>query len=235
MHNISKKTIRDLAISISTTSDQTPSLALLDKARELYENAVLLHYQKPEQIALESDKTPLPQAQKEVPFQKENELSVQERIQQIMDSAPKFESETPLQETQEKPAVVNKPIPEEPIDRISPPTQDLEEEFKDAIAADYAADLFEKAEKIELTKKSLNDKLSQSQIQMGLNDRIAFVKHLFNGSQTDFNRVLSQLNSFHKLEQATQFINTMVKPEYNWTEKPEYEERFMLLVERKFL
>ena len=62
----------------------------------------------------------------------------------------------------------------------------LEEELKDTIAADVVADLFENA-----PKKSLNDTL-QGDIQIGLNDRIAFVKNLFDGSQEDFNRVVSQ-------------------------------------------
>lgn len=110
----------------------------------------------------------------------------------------------------------------------------LEKEFEDAISADLAADLFEKAEKRPLTKKSLNERLSQSQIQIGLNDRIAFVKHLFNGSQPDFNRVLSQLNSFSSEEQANSFISNTVIPEYKWSEDSEYVERLLALVARRF-
>lgn len=108
----------------------------------------------------------------------------------------------------------------------NPPT--LEEELKDTIAADVVADLFENA-----PKKSLNDKL-QADIQIGLNDRIAFVKNLFGGSQEDFNRVVSQLNSFKTEKEAKKFINKMVKPDYDWTDKEEIEERFISIVERKF-
>ena len=89
-------------------------------------------------------------------------------------------------------------------------------------------DLFDNAQ-----KKSLNDKL-QGDIQIGLNDRIAFVKNLFGGSQEDFNRVVSQLNSFKTQKEAKKFINKMVKPDYDWTDKEEVEERFMSIVERKF-
>ena len=105
----------------------------------------------------------------------------------------------------------------------------LEEELKDTIAADVVADLFENA-----PKKSLNDKL-QGDIQIGLNDRIAFVKNLFDGSQEDFNRVVSQLNSFKTEKEARKFINKMIKPDYDWTNKEAIEERFMAIVERKFL
>jgi len=104
----------------------------------------------------------------------------------------------------------------------------LEDELKDTISADVVSDLFENAQ-----KKSLNDKL-QGDIQIGLNDRIAFVKNLFGGSQEDFNRVVSQLNSFKTQKEAKKFINKMVKPDYDWTDKEEVEERFMSIVERKF-
>ncbi len=105
----------------------------------------------------------------------------------------------------------------------------LEDELKDTISADIVSDLFENAQ-----KKSLNDKL-QGDIQIGLNDRIAFVKNLFGGSQEDFNRVVSQLNSFKTQKEAKKFINKMVKPDYDWTDNEEVEERFMSIVERKFL
>jgi len=105
----------------------------------------------------------------------------------------------------------------------------LEDELKDTIAADVVADLFENA-----PKKSLNDKI-RNDIQIGLNDRIAFVKNLFGGSQEDFNRVVSQLNSFKTEKEAKKFINKMVKPDYNWADNEEIEQRFMSIVERKFL
>lgn len=105
----------------------------------------------------------------------------------------------------------------------------LEIELQDTVAIDVVADLFENA-----PKKSLNDKL-HGDIQIGLNDRIAFVKNLFDGSQEDFNRVVSQLNTFKTEKEAKKFINKMVKPDYNWSEKEEFEERFMAIVERKFV
>jgi len=108
-------------------------------------------------------------------------------------------------------------------------TLSLEDELKDTIAADVVADLFENA-----PKKSLNDKV-RDDIQIGLNDRIAFVKNLFGGSQEDFNRVVSQLNSFKTEKEAKKFINKMVKPDYNWADNEDIEQRFMSIVERKFL
>lgn len=107
--------------------------------------------------------------------------------------------------------------------------QTLEDELKGTLSVDITANLFEKA----ATKRSLNDRL-QNSIQIGLNDRIAFVKHLFEGSQNDFNRVISQLNTLKTEKEAKSFINRMVKPDYNWSEKEEYETRLMEIIERRF-
>lgn len=82
--------------------------------------------------------------------------------------------------------------------------------------------------------KNLNDKLKNG-LKIGLNDKIAFIKHLFHGSDTDYNRVLSQLSTFGSHEEAKQFVGQMVKPDYNsWEGKEEYEERFMQIIESKF-
>lgn len=82
--------------------------------------------------------------------------------------------------------------------------------------------------------KSLNDSLVRD-LQVGLNDKLAFVKHLFNDNVEDYNRVLSQLNTIDTEERSISFINNMVKPEYsNWEGKEDYEARFVALVERRF-
>ena len=81
---------------------------------------------------------------------------------------------------------------------------------------------------------SLNDRLTRG-ISFGLNDRIAFEKKLFGGNPDDFNRVISQLNTFDSFEEAKGFIDDFVKPDYNnWDGKEEFENRFLEIIERKF-
>ncbi len=300
MHNISKDEITALLNQLSQALATEKPETLLELSRDLHEKLVLFNYQAslPKPITTEQNYTPVAEdtsakttASSPTPpiDTPKKELTVQERIEQIMATAPKFDAPTNTDLKEEIPATTTETsdgiIPktasffetkeeitpqattietsetpkesnpfftpskenEDNISTIEKPIKDtpkltenlelktsLEEEFKGAISADYAADLFEKAAKV-TTKKSLNDSLSQTQIQIGLNDRIAFVKYLFEGSQTDFNRVLSQLNSFSTEEQAKHFINATVKPDYNWADKPDYEERFMGLIERRFL
>ncbi|RAV28298.1 hypothetical protein [Sinomicrobium soli] len=89
-------------------------------------------------------------------------------------------------------------------------------------------------ETVELRPKSLNDRLKEG-AGIGLNDKLAFIKHLFNNSTEDYNRVISQINTIDSEEEARQFITLMIKPDYNnWEGKEKYEERFMSLLEKKF-
>lgn len=81
---------------------------------------------------------------------------------------------------------------------------------------------------------SLNDRLNKA-ITFGLNDRIGFEKKLFGGNSDDFNRVVSQLNTFDSFEEAKAFVDDFVKPDYNnWEGAEEFETRFMEIVEKKF-
>ena len=81
----------------------------------------------------------------------------------------------------------------------------------------------------------LNEKLTKG-INIDLNDRIAFTKQLFGNSSEDYNRVLNQLITFDTYKETKEFIDDMVKPDYNnWEGKEEYAHRFMEIIEKKFL
>ena len=105
------------------------------------------------------------------------------------------------------------------------------------ITADYIeTPIFEPVTKPkEETQKSLNDQLKGKGLSIGLNDKIAFIKHLFNDDSKDYERVLSQLNTVSSFKDASHFINSIVKPDYdNWKGKEDYEERFLEIIEDSF-
>ena len=80
----------------------------------------------------------------------------------------------------------------------------------------------------------LNEKLAKG-FHIDLNDRIAFTKNLFGNNTEDYSRVLNQLLTFDNYNEAQEFIENMVKPDYNnWEGKDDYAERFMGIVEKKF-
>ena len=82
--------------------------------------------------------------------------------------------------------------------------------------------------------KNLNDRLKTG-LKIGLNDKLSFIKHLFNGSAADYNRVLSQLETFASADEANKFISQIVKPDYNnWEGKEAQETRFLEIVEGRY-
>ncbi|WP_338039150.1 hypothetical protein [Maribacter litopenaei] len=62
------------------------------------------------------------------------------------------------------------------------------------------------------TPKSLNERLVNKELKVDLNNKLGFIKHLFNGSTEDYNRVLSQLSTIDSHERSVSFIKNMVKP-----------------------
>lgn len=85
-------------------------------------------------------------------------------------------------------------------------------------------------------KKLVNDALSIKNLQIGLNDKLAFIAHLFNADADEYQKVIAHLNTIETEERSKAFITNMVKPEYNnWIGKEEYEQRFMAIIERKFV
>ena len=130
-----------------------------------------------------------------------------------------FEAVTPVKEVKEE--VQPEPVAETPKVLEQ---EVLEEEVKAT---------FEKVSQ-EPKISSLNDRLNKT-ISFGLNDRIGFEKKLFGGSSDDFNRVISQLNTFDSFEEAKSFVLDFVKPDYNnWEGNEEFEARFMEIIEKKF-
>ncbi|MBP6424270.1 MAG: hypothetical protein KA278_00960 [Flavobacterium sp.] len=111
-----------------------------------------------------------------------------------------------------------------------------EEQEVETEAGTFDLDEMKLPEEEETSKSvSLNEKLAKG-INIDLNDRIAFTKHLFGNDPEDYNRVLNQLITFNTFYETRDFIRDMVKPDYNnWEGKEEYEERFMEIIEKKFL
>ena len=84
------------------------------------------------------------------------------------------------------------------------------------------------------TQKSLNDKFSKG-LQEDLNDRLAFIKYLFDQNANDYQRAISQIATLQTWEHAQKFILEMIKPDYNqWEGKEQYEIRFLKIVENNF-
>jgi hypothetical protein len=227
MHKKLASDLTSLAHSILQMKNKEDVLALKAIAHQIYEKLALLAY-------VDEYLSSTPNAT----VSKGELISKIENIVEIPTDKPINVQRDPVQSTIEQPfAELEQALfgDENPFEKNDVrdvgerKTFTLDDELHDTISLDFAAEMFEKVP----VKKSLNDNF-QGDIQIGLNDRIAFVKHLFDGSQEDFNRVVSQLNTMKTEQEGLRFINKMIKPDYNWSGKEEYEERFLLLITRKF-
>lgn len=91
------------------------------------------------------------------------------------------------------------------------------------------------AKQVAPKKSSLNDTLKPQGFQIGLNDRLAFVKGLFENNNEDYDRVLSQLSTLDSYIDTINLLNTVIKPDYNnWKDQEELEARFLEVIQGKF-
>ncbi|MCU7617544.1 hypothetical protein NZ698_10075 [Chryseobacterium sp. PBS4-4] len=72
------------------------------------------------------------------------------------------------------------------------------------------------------------------EFRLDLNDRMAFTKLLFGGSQTDLNQAVAELNRCRNLEEAKEYLSELYY-DRKWNKVDEYAQRLWILVENKFL
>ncbi|MCB0474828.1 MAG: hypothetical protein KDC69_04085 [Flavobacteriaceae bacterium] len=217
MHKKPEEELFELARSILGMKNENEAVVLKEKARELYEKLLVLVY-----LEKEKANQPVPENTPAQPIHSEPKESFIKR-------------EEPEENTEDE------DLFEPRFDSVRIDIESLrsnqvssKEEFRDSVSADKTATLFDNLEKSANERKTLNDRFLKGKIQIGLNDRLAFVKHLFNNDQSDFNAVLNNLNNFETELQAKQYIDQNLKNKYNWEGKEAYEERFLTLIERKF-
>ena len=226
-----------------------PAVAEVKEAivEEEEETEVAMNYEKEEDEIEETEEEAI----------EEEEETVAE-IEEVEDDIVEEEkiAEEEMEETNFKPAFEFTLESEEDQDEEDEPeisTESKQVAFEDFLGEGYVDPVFVKPNEVSSPSNSLfstqestfetnqpkivalNDSMSKS-ISIGLNDRVGFVKFLFADSNEDYNRVLSQLSTFDTFEEAENFINDMVKPDYNnWDGKDDYAERFMEIVEKKFI
>ena len=218
-----KELIEELAKEIISSSDNVQPLFWKEKAKKLYELLTVYTF-----IEQQKDKTSVwetQQAQFKSAVSRLENVSLKKQNSSVSSEEDSLDV-APLMDT------INDILTEMP-DQTMP-----EELFQDAAPSTT----FDKKEAVEEEKKTsiiedkprINDRFSKD-LKIDLNDRIAFIKHLFNNENSDYQRVIRQIFTYSTLDEAKAFINEMVKPEYNnWLGKDTYEERFLRVIELYF-
>ncbi|MEN8186243.1 MAG: hypothetical protein ABFR05_03825 [Bacteroidota bacterium] len=240
MQNKLEKDLRKLAQDILLLKNFENVEILREKAQEIYEQLVVLSFQNKNTEA--------------IPVKEDLDLSNPEISAMPSETSdPVLESKTTAQEVENDQQDIEEKEEEEtmffkPVFDSVKEDFSQKQEFKGTVSLDETEKLFKtkksetkakkkshKKEELNPKQLSLHDKLLSNSIQIGLNDRIAFVNSLFNFSQSEFNQTLSFLNKCETKHQAISYIHKTIKPRYNWQGKEDLEERFLVIIERKFL
>jgi len=67
-----------------------------------------------------------------------------------------------------------------------------------------------------------------------LNDKLLYVKDLFNGYNLAYSEAIEILNRFNTFEEASRFLNTNYVTKNNWESKPATTEKFYALLKRRY-
>jgi hypothetical protein len=209
---------------VVTTNEEAEveAVAEIEEQEEIVEEPIIVG-----EITVDDDETdeeePVFDEKRDLDFEPIFELAAESPIEDVVVEQPKKE-------------VVESP------NQVQTKAQQIS--FEDLLGANYTEPVFVKPNDVVVPASlksviddkplSLNDQHSKA-INIGMNDRIAFVKHLFADSNEDFNRVISQLNTFSSAIEAKDFIEEIIKPDYNnWIGSEEYAERFLEIVANKF-
>lgn len=214
-----EKELNDLAVQILKMKDETDIIRLQTEAKRIYEKLTVMRF-------LETN------------FE-DNEIQIKKKeAEDRLDEKMNIPEDNPHQES-----LINYPLMETIKDMVTemPKEESLDDILKDILPTP----VFVKSDATEVTPtsddiamadqpKSINDSFKKG-LSIGLNDKIAFIKHLFDGKNADYEQIISEINDKASLDEAATFIKGRVKPKYNfWLGKEKYETRFMEIVESKF-
>jgi hypothetical protein len=213
MINTLHKELRAIALSILDQGNTVNVGELEQKVRELQKQLTILEH---EQRMSKQEVVEVPLAVAEDSKIRNEEPKV------VVETVPEKQLAT-LEVLEESPQVV---------------TETLEDLFATAISEPVfvkkESPAFEEEAGVEQNQKNLNDVLGKG-LKIGLNDRLAFIKNLFDEQPEEYQRVISQILTYENLEEAQEFIETFVKPEYNsWEGKESFEDRFYKIIEQNF-
>jgi hypothetical protein len=222
-----KKKLVKIATKIITADDMNEITQLYEASRELYEKLAVLKFIEEELSDLEVDVS---------------KNAIAAKFEELANAVINENKKVPESNPHEEDIII--PGMDTIKDMVSemPFMEDSDDVFADFLAKPALIkndkDLFMPIDRAKINpseiKKSINENF-QKEFKVGLNDKLAFVKHLFNNNMEDYNRVVSQLSTINTEERSVAFIVNMVKPDYkNWVGKEEYETRFMELIARKF-
>ncbi len=176
-----------------------------------------------------------------------NQVSLIDAIEEAEHVEPKAEEvgEEPVAEviTEDLPVetireITPEPEPETVVETVSIPEPAMEIPSLVAEPVNEGGYYAQKAAVME--EVTLAERLQKSPIgdlgkAIPLADKFVFINELFKQNTDDYHTSIDQLNKFDDLEEAFAFVKHQLMPLYGWNQDDKNVEKFMNLVERRYL
>ncbi|MFP2995277.1 hypothetical protein ABN763_05180 [Spongiivirga sp. MCCC 1A20706] len=217
-----EKELNDLAVRILKMKDESDIIILQKEAKRIYEKLTVMRFLETNFSEDELDLTKVSKKEAfgrlgekmEVPEENPNQEDI--RNHNLMDTIKGMVTEMPREETLDDilKDIVPPPVFEKSdMTDVTPTANDIATEKK---------------------VQSINDRFKK-EMNIGLNDKIAFIKHLFDGKNEAYDEAVAMINSKDSFADAESYIKITLKPKYNyWLGKEDYADRFMEIVESRF-
>jgi len=229
-HNLAKSTEKPEKASFKPVVEETPAnkpedhpVAEIDLTADAPEDTYSFIREEPETI------------RHELILDESIDLDEDEKIELEQELEPE-----PLKETRRRKAITT-PLVEEVVAEMP--------EEKPAVKEPETPPVSAPAEEEEVL--TINQKMSQSgdkgrseqlsikpisdiKLAITLNDKLLYVKDLFNGYNLAYSEAIEILNRFNTFEEAQRFLKTNYVTKNNWDSKPATTEKFYALLKRRY-
>lgn len=178
-------------------------------------------------------------------FDEETEYPEEEEVLEEEVAEDEVEQETALPPVPEKPEPIEVELPVTPVKPAPAPEPPKQETPKtEAKAAEAPA----KEDKLTVNQR-ISAQLSASKggtepapqpisdlkQAINLNDKMLYVKELFNGYSLAYSEAIEILNRFQSFEEADRFLNKNYVTKNNWESKKDTTEKFYAILKRRYL
>lgn len=165
-----------------------------------------------------------------------DEAEIEAELEEIKRNAEAVQ----MMSTTNKPQIVFEETEEDILPTLAHQNNSVgRKEINEIAAADNPGEKISLNDKLKQTKLELSDSLSELHIKdlrkaIGVNDRFLYIKELFRGDESMYERSIKTINSFSILPEAEYWIQRELKVKLGWNDKENTVQQFSQLVKRRF-
>jgi hypothetical protein len=124
--------------------------------------------------------------------------------------------------------------PKAPVKEVAPITKDEPAKDKDDVMTINQKISAQMGSANNITEQAGAQPVTNLKAAITLNDKLLYIKDLFNGYSLAYSEAIEILNRFNTFEEANRFLNKNYIAKNNWDAKPETMDKFFVLLKRRY-